>query len=176
MLALERQVAALREEISSQPLGGSWSPTQRAVVSGVQLEIGALRHQLTLIEEEMGELEGQVAKTPSREEELNSLSQREEVLRQSYSEALRKVKEAELAESLELAQQGIQISKLEPAMPPSEPKIPLWQLVLGAVGAVLALVAAAGVLFELTDPVVLSKGELELLTGLSLLGNIPRAR
>ena len=176
VLALERQVEALRGEISSQPMGGGWSPTQRAVVSGVQLEIGSLRQQLALIEDEMRELEGQVAKTPSREEDLNSLTQREEVLRQSYSEALRKVKEAELAESLELAQQGIQISKLEPAMPPADPKIPLWQLLLGAVGGVIGLVAAAAVLLELTDPVVLSRGEIESLTGLSLLGNVPRAR
>jgi polysaccharide biosynthesis transport protein len=176
VLALERQVEALREEISTQPLGGSWSPSQRAAVSGVQLEISSLRQQLNLIEREMGELEAQVANTPSREEELNSLAQREEVLRQTYTEALRKVKEAELAESLELAQQGIQISKLEPAMPPGDPKIPLWQLILGAVGGVIGLVAAAGVLLELTDPVVLSRGEIESLTGLSLLGNIPRAR
>jgi uncharacterized protein involved in exopolysaccharide biosynthesis len=176
VLALERQVVALREEISSQPLGGGWSPAQRAVVSGVQLEINTLRQQLALIEQEMAELESQVANTPSREEELNSLAQREEVLRQTYTEALRKVKEAELAESLELAQQGIQISKLEPAMPPDEPKIPLWQLALGAVAGVIGLVGAAGVLLELTDPVVLSRGEIESLTGLSLLGNIPRAR
>jgi succinoglycan biosynthesis transport protein ExoP len=176
VLALERQVEALRQEISTQPLGGGWSPAQRAVVSGVQLEIGSLRQQLNLIEQEMVELEAQVANTPSREEELNSLAQREEVLRQTYTEALRKVKEAELAESLELAQQGIQISKLEPAMPPGDPKIPLWQLILGAVGGVIGLVAAAGVLLELTDPVVLSRGEIESLTGLALLGNIPRAR
>jgi uncharacterized protein involved in exopolysaccharide biosynthesis len=176
VLALERQVVALREEISTQPLGGGWSPAQRAVVSGVQLEIGSLRQQLNLIEQEMSELESQVANTPSREEELNSLAQREEVLRQTYTEALRKVKEAELAESLELAQQGIQISKLEPAMPPDEPKIPLWQLVLGAVAGVIGLVGAAGVLLELTDPVVLSRSEIESLTGLALLGNIPRAR
>lgn len=175
VLALERQVEALRKEMASQPMGGGWSPTQRAVVAGVQLEIGSLRHQLALIEGEMSELESQVAKTPSREEELNSLAQREDVLRTSYTDALRKVKEAELAESLELAQQGIQISKLEPAMPPDSPKIPLWQLCLGAVGGVLGLVAAAAVLLELTDPVVLARSELEALTGLSLLGNIPRA-
>lgn len=176
VLALERQVVALRQEISTQPMGGGWSPTQRGVVSGVQLEIGSLRQQLAQIEEEMRGLEVQVAMTPSREEELNALTQREDVLRTGYTDALRKVKEAELAESLELAQQGIQISKLEPAMPPSGPKIPLWQLLLGAVGGVLALVAAAGVLLELTDPVILSRGEIESLTGLSLLGNIPRAR
>ena len=45
VLALERQVDALRQEMASQPLGGGWSPTQRAVVSGVQREIGALRQQ-----------------------------------------------------------------------------------------------------------------------------------
>jgi uncharacterized protein involved in exopolysaccharide biosynthesis len=175
VLALERQVVALREEMASQPLGGGWSPSHRAVVSGVERELGALRQQLVSLETDMAELEGQVAKTPSREEELGSLTQREDVLRTTYTEALRKVKEAELAESLELAQQGIQISRLEPAMPPSDPKIPLWQLVLGAVGGVIALVAAAAVFLEFTDPVVLSRSELESLTGLALLGNVPRA-
>jgi hypothetical protein len=43
------------------------------------------------------------------------------------------------------------------------------------VGGVLGFVVAAGVLLELTDPVVLARSEIEALTGLSLLGNIPRA-
>ena len=97
------------------------------------------------------------------------------MLRTNYADALRKVKEAELAESLELAQQGIQVSKLEPAMPPSDPKIPFWQLLLGAVGGVLGLVLAAAVLLELRDPVILASSELEALTGMTLLGDIPRA-
>jgi uncharacterized protein involved in exopolysaccharide biosynthesis len=175
VMALQRQVEALREEMRSDPMGGAWSPTQRAAVDAATREIAALRAQVGTIDLEMAELESQVGRTPAREEELSGLEQRERVLAEGYAEALRKLKEAELAESLELAQQGIQVSRLEPASPPSDPKLPLWQLVLGAIAGVFGLSAAVGLLLELRDPVILAASELETLTGLKLLGDIPRA-
>jgi uncharacterized protein involved in exopolysaccharide biosynthesis len=144
-------------------------------VDSATREIASLRAQVATIDLEMADLEVQVGRTPAREEELGGLEQRERVLAESYAEALRKLKEAELAESLELAQQGIQVSRLEPAAPPSEPKLPLWQLVLGAIAGVLGLTAGLGLLLELRDPVILAASELEALTGLKLLGVIPRA-
>jgi uncharacterized protein involved in exopolysaccharide biosynthesis len=175
VLALQRQVESLREEMKSDPMGGAWSPTQRAAVEGARREIAQLRAQTLEIDAAMAELEHSVGRTPAREEELGGLEARERVLAENYADALRKLKEAELAESLELAQQGIQVSRLEPASPPSDPKLPLWQLVLGAVAGVLGLTAACGLLLELRDPVVLAGGELETLTGMTLLGEIPRA-
>lgn len=175
VIALQRQVDMLREEMRNDPMGGAWSPTQRAAVDAASREVATLRAQVARIDEEMAELEKQVAHTPAREEELSGLEQRERVLAENYADALRKLKEAELAESLELAQQGIQVSRLEPAAPPAQPTPPIWQLVLGAIVGVLGLTAGVGLLLELRDPVVLDAKELETLTGLKPLGVVPRA-
>ena len=67
------------------------------------------------------------------------------------------------------------MSRLEPASPPSDPKLPFWQLLLGAVAGVLGLTLGCGLLLELRDPVILASSELEALTGMTLLGEVPRA-
>jgi uncharacterized protein involved in exopolysaccharide biosynthesis len=174
--ALERQIAEIREQMRSNPEGGNWSPTQQAAVAAVQNEVGALRSQLAKVEVEMADLEVQVARTPARQEELGALEQREDVLRESYAEALKKVKEAELAESLEASQQGIKLSRLGPAVPPLEPELPRWLLALGSAVAVLGAAVALALALELLDPVVLARSDVELLTGLPALGELPRAR
>jgi protein tyrosine kinase modulator len=175
VIALERQVEMLRAQMAKEPLGTGYSPTQRAVVEGVRREIDGLRNQAAMLERDMAELEVQVSHTPAREETLGQLEERERVLRENYAATLRKVKDAELAESLELAQQGIQVSRLEAAAPPREPKIPTWKLAGGAALGVLGLTAAMGLLLELRDPVIVAADELETLTGMGLLGTIPRA-
>lgn len=174
--ALQRQIEALRSEMRENPEGGSWSPMQQASVAAAQREIGALRGQLAQIEVEMADLEVQVARTPARQEELGALEQREEVLRENYADSLKKVKEAELSESLEASQQGIKLSRLGPAVPPLDPELPRWILaLLGALGVLGAAVAVAFAL-ELLDPVVLARSDVEALTGLPALGELPRAR
>jgi len=174
--ALQRQITALRTEMRSNPSGGEWSPLQQATVAAAEREIASLRTQLAQLESEMAELEIQVARTPARQEELTALEQREQVLRDNYADALKKVKEAELAESLEASQQGIKLSRLGPAVPPLEPEIPRWVLGLAAALVVLGAAAALAVALELLDPVILARGDVESLTGLPALGELPRAR
>lgn len=174
--ALERQIEELRSQMRSNPEGGSWSPLQQASVVAVQNEIGTLRGQLARLETEMEELERQVARTPARQEELGALEQRELVLRDSYADALKKVKEAELAESLEASQQGIKLSRLGPALPPLSPEMPRWLLALAGAAAVLGAAVALAVALEFFDPVVLARSDVESLTGLPVLGELPRAR
>jgi uncharacterized protein involved in exopolysaccharide biosynthesis len=174
--ALQRQIEALRAEMRANPEGGSWSPMQQASIAAVQREVGSLRSQLSQLEVEMAELEVQVAKTPARQEELTALTQREEVLRESYADSLKKVKEAELSESLEASQQGIKLSRLGPAVPPLEPEIPRWVLALVSAAGVLAAAVALALALEFFDPVVLARSDVETLTGLPALGELPRAR
>ena len=64
----------------------------------------------------MALLDAQVARIPARQEELAALEQEEEILSENYSDALRKLQDSELAQSLELAQQGIRVSLLDSAL------------------------------------------------------------
>ena len=109
-------------------------------------------------------------------EELTALVQAEEVLRENYLDTFRKVEEAELAESLESAQQGGQVSVLDRAQPPSKPERSRPKLAALGLVATLALSAGVAVLLELIDPVVVSARQLEAIVDLPLLGSLPRIR
>ena len=113
---------------------------------------------------------------PARQEELLALQQREELLRERFVDASRKVQEAELAESRQLAQQGFQVSRLEAAVAPGKPKATRWKYAVLAAGAVLGLSVLTGLLLELADPVIVSSRELDAQTGALPLGVIPRIR
>jgi uncharacterized protein involved in exopolysaccharide biosynthesis len=171
--ALARQVAALEADMTSRR-----APTITAGNSPqaleVQRELASLRAQMQMVEADVAKLDAEVANTPERQEEMDSLLQREQVLRDTYLDAQRKVQEAKLAESLEKSQRGVQVVQLERAVPPSGPIIPRWQIFLGGLFAVVGLSVAVGVLFELLDPVILSAGELEDDTGMPPLGVLPR--
>jgi uncharacterized protein involved in exopolysaccharide biosynthesis len=174
VLAIQRQIEALEAELATQELGEGHSPRSPAGVLA-QRELDELRSQLAQVGHEMAVLDAQVARIPARQEKLSALEQEETILGESYADALRKVTEAELAESLEQAQQGIQVSRLEAATPPGGPKLPRWQLAAGAILAVLGASTAMGVLLELVDPVLLAVDEVESLTGMMTLGEVPRA-
>jgi uncharacterized protein involved in exopolysaccharide biosynthesis len=172
VVSMKRQIAEL-EALPPEPApAASYDPAAAAIAG----ELGALRAQTAEVEAEMRELDQQVAHIPARQEELDAMLRREEVLREAFTESSRKLQDAELAENLEQAQQGIRLSRLEQAVPPNQPKYPKPLLLLGALGASLAFGLAVGVLFELLDPVVLTGGDLETATGLPLLGVVPRAR
>ena len=176
VMALQRQIDSLRAEMRSSPEGGNWSPIQQASIAAATREVASLREQLAQTEVEMTDLEGQVSRTPARQEELTALEQRETVLRDNYADSLKKVKEAELAESLEASQQGIKLSRLGPAVPPLQPEFPRWMLAAVSAVGVLAGAVLLALALEFFDPVVLVRSDLESLTGLPALGELPRAR
>lgn len=170
--ALRAQLEALEADVSAADSGPP--PQASAPVIIVRREIESLRAQLAATDREMSELDTRVARTPAREEELAGLEQREEVLRESYVQSLRKVQDAELSESLEQAQQGFRVSRLERAMPPTQPKLPRWQLAAGAAAAVIAASLALAVLLEWFDRVVVEARDLEVITDMMNLGEVPK--
>jgi uncharacterized protein involved in exopolysaccharide biosynthesis len=171
VLSMKRQIAEL-EAAPPEPVPvASYDPAAAAIAA----EVAALRRQTLEIESEMQELDRQVGHIPARQEELDAMLRREEMLREAFADASRKLQDAELAENLEQAQQGIRLTRLEQAVPPNTPKYPKPLLFLGALLASLGFGAAVGVLFELLDPVVLTGSDLETATGLPLLGVVPRA-
>ncbi len=169
---IERQEA----ELAAAPSGTSAEPDTAAIPSAAGLTITGLREQLASTEAALSELDAQVTRTPSRQEELSALEERETVLRENYLSFLRKVQEAELAQSLEAAQQGARFSISDRAVPSSKPTEARFQVLIAGVLGSFALAFGIGLLLEALDPVLVSKNQIESLSALRVLGSAPRLR
>jgi uncharacterized protein involved in exopolysaccharide biosynthesis len=173
-------VVALRHEIEQLEAalsGSSGAPatgSPSALVAAEQRTLDELRSQLAAAEQEIRELDARVARTPLRSEELEAMEQKAGVLREEYLEFLRKVQEAELAENLELAQQGERVAVLNRAEPPTRPERNRLMYLAAGIVASLGAAAAAGVLVEIDDPVLVDAQQTERTTGLPVLGSVSR--
>lgn len=139
-------------------------------------EIGTARARIREIDSEVAHLDKMVESTTDITEEYSSLEREEQILNENYNEYLRKLKEAELSQSLENAQQGGRLSLVEAAVPPRSPMIPRW--VYTAVALVLAAVlgmTSAVVRELLFFPVVIDEAHLESVTRTPVISSIPRA-
>jgi uncharacterized protein involved in exopolysaccharide biosynthesis len=172
-------VAALRWRIEAQEkLVADEAKTRGGGNAAVMLaeerrSLALLRPQVADVEAQIAELTARIDRTPAVGEQVAALEEKEQVLREDYQGTLRKVKEAELAESLESAQQGARISILEPAVPPVSPKHPRWLVLLAGAAATFGLAMATCVLLEFVDPVVVGAQQLQSLAGRPVLGSIP---
>jgi capsular polysaccharide biosynthesis protein len=95
-------------------------------------------------------------------------------LRENYLSFLRKVQQAELAESLEAAQQGARFSIADQAEPPRVPTTTRLMDLLMGVLASFGLAAGVGILLEALDPVLVSKDQIESAGDRPVLGSAPR--
>lgn len=170
-------VQALKREVESlqrQGGGGGGGGGSGGILSAVQREIDQLRQQLADTDAQLADLDEKVARIPALGEEFSALQQRATVLEQTYTEYLRKVKEAELAESLERAQQGARVSVLDRAFPPSAPERSGWKLAALALVGMLGLSVVAALGLEWRDPVLSSIRSVEEAGHVEVLGSIPR--
>jgi succinoglycan biosynthesis transport protein ExoP len=172
--SLKSQISSLEQELATSPPQLVMPTSNNAAAAEIRREIASLRSQLAHAAAQADRLDAQVSRTPARQEELDALLQREEVLRETYLQAQRKVQEAKGAQSLELAQQGLRVELLEPATPPVSPLMPWWKLSGIAAILVLGVAGGLGVLLELLDPVMLSASQMESETGVVQLGVVPR--
>ena len=177
VIALRRQIEALEAEGASKrtPAGNARISGDPAVAA-VQREVEVLRAQAVDVEQQIRELDAAVSAIPAREEELLALEQEEELLREHFIEASKKVQDAELAESLQLAEQGVQVTRLDAATAPPTPMRTRWKFAVLAAGAVLGASVLIGLLLELVDPVILTYRQLERQAGITPLGVIPKIR
>lgn len=177
VMALQRQIEVLQAEVANERARestGQISQDPAALV--IKREIEGYRAQLASVEEQIRELDSAVAAIPAREETLSALQQQEQLLLERFVNAARKVREAELAESLQHAQQGYRVSVLDPAGVPSQPvRSPLLIAALAAAGLLGASVVS-GLLLEFVDPVIVGARQLEADTGMAPLGVVPRIR
>jgi protein tyrosine kinase modulator len=170
VIALRDRIARLQAETTTS----SGLPASTAhVIEDERREIARLREQLSNVEGEIADLDSRANRAPVVAEQLAARERKEVVLREDYLDALRKVQEAELAENLESAQQGGQVSILDPASPPTKPKVA--RVLIAAAGLVgsVGLTVCVALLLELLDPVMLGSGMIERESGKPVLGSVP---
>jgi succinoglycan biosynthesis transport protein ExoP len=165
--SLRRRIAALEESSSEDPNFIS-DPRIR-----LKNEIAARQMRLDEIDAEVTLLEMKVARTSGITEEYRSLERKEVILQEAYTDYLRKLKSAELSRSMEIAQQGTQLVRLEAARPPTSPIIPRVAFTAAALVVALAGSLLLGVAREILNPVIIDAAHLEQITSLPTLGSIP---
>jgi uncharacterized protein involved in exopolysaccharide biosynthesis len=176
VIALRRRIERLEADIvHDEQEEAAVGPSERQIaMAAEQHHLTRLREQLAGIEAEIASLDSQVEQTPMRQEEFAALEQRATVLRENYLGFLRKVQEAELAQSLESAQHGARISVLDRASPPSDQKHSRLKLIAAGLVASIGMAFGLAVLLELLDSVVVNPSHLETLSDKPILGSIPR--
>jgi len=167
VIALRRQVAALEKELG----GGGGSG---AVAAAARREVAQYRQQIADTDAELDALDARTARIPTNEAEIGSLQQRAKALEETYFDVLQKLQEAELAESLELSQQGAQVAVLEQAVPPLAPEKGRLKIVLAGLLASGGLGVLVALLLELRDPVIATAQGVEAIAGVPVLGVMPR--
>jgi len=174
VLSTRRQISALEEIISKRQYKNS-AFDHNSLVTATQNEIRLLRQQASEVETKIIDLDERVARTPIRQEEISKLEQTASVLNENYINALRKVQEAELAQSLENAQQGARLSLLDEAQPPARANGKRLKYALAGVIGSLGLAFLIGAILEMLDPFVISSRQIEKLTQFPVLGVIPKS-
>jgi uncharacterized protein involved in exopolysaccharide biosynthesis len=172
VISLRRQIEGLEREIAEIDAEAGAQSTHTPLAAG-RATLEELERQRAAAATRIAELEQRVARIPERQEQLEALEEKESVLQAAYVDFLRKVQEAELAETLEQAQQGARISVIERAEPPLKPTRSRRKLLAVAVMASLLAACGAGVLFEIMDPVLLMSSDAHTVEDIPILGSVP---
>jgi succinoglycan biosynthesis transport protein ExoP len=173
--SLRRRVARLEELVAQErSQGATPSETTTRLTTSEELELRLIKKQLASTDDRIAELNQQIEKMPAVGEDAAALEEQVQQLREDYLKSLRKVEDAELAESLEAAEQGAQISVLDRAHAPSKPERTRVKLAVVGVAGALALGIGLGLLLELLDPVVVDAEHLARLSSHPVLGSVPR--
>jgi len=104
IITLRRQIERLEKQLAAAEVPESPEARERAArLAEEERQLSLLRTQLEETAEQIAAIDERVKQTPIRTEQLSALQERAGVLRENYLEFLRKVQEAELAQSLESA-------------------------------------------------------------------------
>ncbi len=174
VLSTRRQITALEAVIAERQYKKNGFD-HNSLVTATENEIKLLRKQAADVEINITDLDARVARTPARQAEMTKLEQTVSVLNENYLDSLRKVKEAELAHSLESAQQGSRLSLLDKAQPPRHANGKRLKYALAGIIGSLGLAIFIAALLEMLDPFIISSRQIEKLTQLPVLGVIPKS-
>jgi uncharacterized protein involved in exopolysaccharide biosynthesis len=171
--SLQRRIADLAKSNSEDPEANRDPRFVSNSRTLLENEIAARRSRLDEIDIEVAQLEMKVAQTSEITEEYRALERKEVILQEAYTDYLRKFKSAELSRSMEMAQQGTQLVRLEAARLPTRPIIPRVAFTAAALIVTLAGSLLIGVAREILKPVVIDSAHLQQITSLPTLGSIP---
>lgn len=176
VIALKRRIELVEKQLGN---GGTPLPVPANSDRALRLEserrdLEQLRKQLAAASAEIAELDKRVDRIPVVGEDLSALEEKAVVLRENYLDFLRKVQDAELAQTLESAQQGPRVTVLDQAQRPAGPTQPPWLIAVVGVVASLLLGLVVAVALEVLDPYVLASEQLEPLAAAPAIGSFPR--
>lgn len=172
--ALARQIRSLEKQVAAGGMGSSMSASAGLAQAQLNANIENHRRQLRAVEIQLAEIDGRVANTPRRQEELQALTERATVSREKYLEFLRKVNSAELAQTVESAQQGAQVSIMDRAYPPTVADSSPIKLAAAGLFSAVAMCIGFGVLREMMDPVMVDEDQIVRISGMPSLGSVAR--
>jgi uncharacterized protein involved in exopolysaccharide biosynthesis len=173
VIALRRQIERMEGEAGEvSQLLDETSESADDRIAATRREIASLRADIDENVAAMAELDRRVDEVPDNKEALDALNQRIGVLRDNYLEFLHKVQDAELAETLESAQQGPRVVVLDRAQPPHDPIQSRYRKSMLVLIATFGLVGFVGLALEIIDPIVVSPEHFESVGSGPLLGSV----
>jgi uncharacterized protein involved in exopolysaccharide biosynthesis len=185
IIRLKQQITFLEEEskkngenIQSPPVDTP-PALRRSVLRPEQIAIETAitnaTAELVKVQQDITLYKQRIENTPKREQEFTSLSRDYQSTRELYASLLKRLDEAKLADSLEQRQKAERFRLLEPAVYPQEPAAPKRArlLLIGCIAS-LALAASAMLLWEILDPSLHRREDLQALTNAPILGTVPR--
>lgn len=159
------------------PVTGMASEEYRRLKSQIretEKEIEAAKAERASIREKIDALQAKVAKVPSREQEMISLTRDYENLKNLYNDLQKKRMEANIAEDLENRQKEEQFQILDPANLPEKPFKPDKKKVLVLallIGSMMGLGGA--IVLEMTDQTIRGVKDFQQLSNIRVLASIP---
>ncbi len=172
--SVRRRLASLQEpDATSNPSLVAARASIAQKKARLDADLASRVARLGEIDAEVKSLESKLDQTSDITEDFRALEREEVILQESYSQNLRKLKNAELSRSLETAQKGAQLVRVESALPAPSPVIPRFVFIVAGIFVAIVLSLAFVVLHELLHPVVVDSRHLEQLTSVPFLGSIP---
>ncbi len=135
--------------------------------------LAGLTHQVTAMDQSLKSLGTDLQKVPAKEVEFARLERTPAILQDMYNLLQTKLKEAEIAQGVDDPSIGV----VDPAVRPERPIRPKPALYLAA-SVLLGLMLGVGTAFgrDLTNKAVRSRADVYQVTGMPVLGFIPRIR
>jgi polysaccharide chain length determinant protein (PEP-CTERM system associated) len=139
-----------------------------------QLESKRLRSEEKNLKEQIAVYQKRIEETPKREQELALLTRDYDLMRTNYQSLLDKRMQAQMAQNLEMKQQGEQFRVLDPARLPEKPVKPDRNKIL-LMGAVIGLALGFGLVWlrESFNPTFHTLADLEATLGIPVIATLP---
>ena len=177
---LQRQIEALSAQVATGPGSTAIAPDNPEYLS-VQSQINATQREIAALQASAARTRGQIyeyesgsAAAPGVERDYAELTRARDLLGRQILDIQGKLREADIARSLESEQKGDKFSLIRSPQVPTTPYSPnrLGIILLGLVlGGGLAVGLAA--LMETLDPSVRSLGDLIAITEIPAIGSVP---